>query len=501
MNIMKKFLRFLVPAALLAGSVASCMPEEFIVVGETDDIQIVMGAMDSQPHKLSIGTNDAWTIERYSASDNWLHICDASGQEIVSGKGLSEIFLTADKNTGSSTRYASFSIETRNLSRSVSVLQEGFSFEVSVDNDAPFAAVANASDVRTISVKCSGEWIATSESDWLLISKSRGSGDGTVTVSATGNNFSATPQTAEVVITSTLSGLSKKLTFTRSNIELSATIVSGSLEFEAEDPTPLVIDFKVYSSFSLEMKNYNPGEWLGYTQQKIADKHFRYAFIPTNNTTRQARKMEVSFINKDPYVVLGTFTFTQKAASAYTNFLGSWSVPRGTSADIWTITALEKDKSFRITGIDSYDNVVATARYDAATESLILPVQTNIGVESISYNGSSYNCNMCLYGNISYQGEIYYVTGDYDILYASLQSDGSMYLAPGTVEISNLSSTPFTLVSFAMYGEANADLVIAWTTKASLPNTATRESSPSAAPAGMRAVKLEDHAQRSVAQK
>lgn len=161
--------------------------------------------------------------------------------------------------------------------------------------------------------------------------------------------------------------------------------------------------------------------------------------------------------------------------AAYSWFLGTWSVPRGSSNEQWTITKDVSGQSYSISGIEGYDLSV-TARYDSDLGAMKLSSQRDLGYRIRYYNDTEYNCNMCLFGVCVYNNEEYFFTDDYSILIATKESSASMlftgcYLSP------SFSDTPIPVSAFGLYGQHDGNNYIYYINRTQLPATVTKTSS------------------------
>lgn len=154
----------------------------------------------------------------------------------------------------------------------------------------------------------------------------------------------------------------------------------------------------------------------------------------------------------------------------YEAWLGDWEVTKGSSKETWTISVGEKDKSYKITGLDGQKDNPFIATYNASTKGFTIHVQDNLGTGTVQTNSGEVTGTVGLYGNISLNDKIYYVTGDYDIATAKLDSNGNGILTPGTVKIDGYD--PFTLVGLRYYITASDGSAYSWvSTSTNLPNT------------------------------
>lgn len=119
---------------------------------------------------------------------------------------------------------------------------------------------------------------------------------------------------------------------------------------------------------------------------------------------------------------------TAEMKEAYEKFLGEWqlSSPKLT----WTISQKTFGSTYIITGIEGLDYEVIAY----LNEDLELEIYAQSGIDDnyeVTYDGSTYNCEVGLYGIDN--GEGYFWTGEYLICTGSFDEDGNIVLTPGTV--------------------------------------------------------------------
>lgn len=129
--------------------------------------------------------------------------------------------------------------------------------------------------------------------------------------------------------------------------------------------------------------------------------------------------------------------------SAAEKWVGSWNVQRAGAADTWRV-ALNGADTYAVMGVEGDEDFVFAAKFNSATEGFSIPVQENVAQYSTSYGTASFG----LYGQIEYQGEEYYITGEYDIFTAQLKGN-SAAMVPGQVK---LDIGEFTLKNFVILG-------------------------------------------------
>ena len=156
---------------------------------------------------------------------------------------------------------------------------------------------------------------------------------------------------------------------------------------------------------------------------------------------------------------------------AYAQWLGNWTVTKGSGTEVWTITQNVVNKNYYVAGVDGFDDYPFVANYDASTGGFAFKAQDDLGTGlSVELSdGSTFTGDLGLYGNIIYNDKRYYVTGGYTIATATMGKDGKGTLSGGTVNISGIGQ--LDLVSFG-YFLTNNDGAVSFTSDfTALPNT------------------------------
>ena len=126
--------------------------------------------------KISTSTSLSWTA---TTKDSWLKISPTSG------KGDSSVIITAEANNSLSSRTGTITITSGEITRSVSISQEGVApiFSVTPSSLSFFSARGK----QSLSVTSNQFWTASSSVEWLNLSMTSGTGDATVTVTVQEN--------------------------------------------------------------------------------------------------------------------------------------------------------------------------------------------------------------------------------------------------------------------------------------------------------------------------
>ena len=164
---------------------------------------------------------------------------------------------------------------------------------------------------------------------------------------------------------------------------------------------------------------------------------FNYAWVITSgNYARQGNVMDTVALPN----VMTPFTLDMEAYNAW---LGSWKFGDQT----WTIETKEAGKTYSVNGIGGID-FPFSANFNASTKEFELHTQANVAtIELTDDTGSAFEAEMGLFGNIRYQGTVYYWGDDAKIASAALSESRTATLTPAVC------SSYGNFIGFTIYGE------------------------------------------------
>ena len=143
---------------------------------------------------LKINTNANWTV---SGADNWLKV------SALSGKGDSELTLTAEENKTFVERNCTLTISTEDggkASSSVTINQKAAEVTLSVNvYDLNFSE--NKGDVQYLTITSNSDWKITGKPEWLDLSSASGTGVSTINLTTNSFNESSSARNATLVVT------------------------------------------------------------------------------------------------------------------------------------------------------------------------------------------------------------------------------------------------------------------------------------------------------------
>lgn len=152
--------------------------------------------------------------------------------------------------------------------------------------------------------------------------------------------------------------------------------------------------------------------------------------------------------------------------SGYDSWLGDWTVPHGSSTDVWTISKKVDGSTYSISGVESLKNFPPIeAEYDATTGELVVYAQLEIGqVETQSYGTATVNY-LGLNGTSL-------LTGNY-VIFTAKRNGNTATLTPSTVSTSSGDVT-FNAAGYVGKTESGQYLVFS-NDRTPLPNTISTE--------------------------
>ena len=151
---------------------------------------------------ITVTSNASWTV---SASEDWVHVDPASGEE-----GTTEVTVTLDEQEAYEERTAELHFTNLSAEAVVTVTQAArIEDKLALD---PESIVLPAREVvpGTVQVSSNTIWTVSTDADWLSVSPLSGNGDGSLTISApdnlgAGRNATVTVQAGTVTRTVTVS--------------------------------------------------------------------------------------------------------------------------------------------------------------------------------------------------------------------------------------------------------------------------------------------------------
>ena len=379
--------------------------------------------------------------------------------------------LTASENLDIESRYAEVTISSG--SASTVVIAQQYGYQTVSFNIADIVADSR-SHTYSFPYSYDSEMVVTSSADWITATAVNVDGAQSIKVELAENT---TGQTREGVVSWKLgveSGEFKVTQYPAFNVNSAWTLAYdrdedvNSILVAAGPEGPYAIDLMKKAEFD---SKYN-SVYESFAIDVVAAADPAHLFTETGDVTW-------AFLEKGTYAAVmvgvdeeynptGEYNYFEivvereeiDTRTPYEKWLGKWEVTRGDMKDTWVITEKVKDASYTITGIEGISlaknipgaefPVVAT--FNAEDGSMTLAVQEGLG--NVTVEGKT--ASMGIYGQILYQGDIYYVSGSYDIFNGVLSGEDEATLNPGEVTIASLGQD-FVLVSMSYVATLGQD--------------------------------------------
>ena len=189
---------------------------------------------NSGTNTFDITSNAAWTI---SSPASWVTV------NITSGSGNATITVAVSKNTTSSTRTATITITNGDITKTLSVSQDGestpFNFTVS-----PSSINVKEYGNESFRITTSKDWTVSCQSDWILFIENSGNTDKETTVIFNfyvQQNSTSEARTAEIKVSS--GGITKTVTVTQNAASEKKIIATPSKPADNKGTIDLSLDF------------------------------------------------------------------------------------------------------------------------------------------------------------------------------------------------------------------------------------------------------------------
>jgi parallel beta-helix repeat protein len=192
---------------------------------------LTISSLSGSTRTFGITSNISWTAE---SSQNWLTLNSNSGS------GNSTITMTATVNPTTSSRSAIVTVSGPGVtSKTIEVTQSGASPKLTVStNSLTILSLANSTNTFEIAANLS--WTLTSNQDWLTPSTLSGTGNETITLTATVNPTTS-PRSATVTVSG--SGVtSKTITITQEGSQPFLTVSANALTVSAAINSTITFD-------------------------------------------------------------------------------------------------------------------------------------------------------------------------------------------------------------------------------------------------------------------
>ena len=277
---------------------------------------------------INITSNTSWRI---STSVDWITISPTTGSNVGS------ITIIAMPNDDTNSRTAIVSISGENVeTKTISITQAGFEYILTVSPQI-LSFIADG-ETKTVSVNSTTTWSATSSADWLSVTSTSGSNNGTLIVVA---NTNTSPQQRTATITVSGENVdSKTIAVVQDGYVYTLEVSSASLDFVAEGETKTV---SISSNTTWNVTS--SVDWLNVTPTN-GSNNGTLIVVATANTSPQQRMatITISGENVDPKtvaVVQDGFVYAFEISPANLDFVseGETKIVSISSNTIWSATS------------------------------------------------------------------------------------------------------------------------------------------------------------------
>ena len=168
---------------------------------------------------VSVMSNQPWTV---SSDVSWLKLSNSSG---TSDATLS---VTAEENTSTSSRAGTVTFSAGDRNYTVSITQEGADpfFNIAPET----LSFASSGESKSVSITSNISWTASSSVSWLTLSKTSGTGDASVSVSAQANTST---DNRSGIVTFTAGGKTYTVSVTQEGVPTYFEVSPTTLSFSA----------------------------------------------------------------------------------------------------------------------------------------------------------------------------------------------------------------------------------------------------------------------------
>lgn len=263
-------------------------------VFDSNTLELTFNPYEPQSQNFEVTASAEWEVV---TSSDWIEINPESGAE--NGR----VTVKPKNNVGNTERRGEVTVLSGigGYAKVVKVVQSPYVFEVNSDSLTNFEAYDENS--QTITLKCSGTWTATSDSNWLSVSAGSGRGNSDIKLTVTSNE-SVDSRNATVTIRS--EHYEKVITVTQKGVRLNVPI--ESLTFEYNDTK----EERVHIDTNGPWNAVSSQEWceLSINDQNILSGELK---VWVKENTIPEERTAVITITSRGSLITRTITVTQKA--------------------------------------------------------------------------------------------------------------------------------------------------------------------------------------------
>ena len=165
----------------------------------------------STPLSVNVTCSDAWAV---STDADWLTLSPSSG------RGNGTLKITPSDNLTENDRSATVTVTSTKTgwTKTIKVSQPKFTFSVDKTSHSFSSPIASDNNPLTVTVTCSGKWTVEADVNWLTLTSSSGTGNGTFKITPA-DNTATTPRSGKVTVKSSMNGWTKTINITQAKAE------------------------------------------------------------------------------------------------------------------------------------------------------------------------------------------------------------------------------------------------------------------------------------------
>lgn len=181
---------------------------------------------DGKSQTITVTSNDSWTV---TSNNSWITVSKSSGS------GSSTFTASISKNTDTSSRSGSITVKGSNSgTKTITVTQEGKDYTLTVSPES--ISTDYKGTTKNIQVKSNDSWTVSTSNGWFTVSKTKGSGDDSFTVTI-GERTSTTTHEGTITVKGVNSGITRTIKITQTGVDYNLSVSPTSLTANADGET------------------------------------------------------------------------------------------------------------------------------------------------------------------------------------------------------------------------------------------------------------------------
>lgn len=402
---MKKI--YLLLLAILPLLFTGCSNDDDTVLDVLEIVSSDIG-FDAAGGEGSIALKTSGTAVNAVSDKSWLTITAATS---------SKVSYTVAESEEALQRSAKITITAGTMRRDVTILQKGALFDISLDDDIVFSALAEPYRIgyETSLTSVPEVLIPEDAKEWLSATAQ----DGEIILTAEPN---LKDEIRNTVITISQAWKPVEIKVTQTGIELTPEKTSVVMYFAGDEQTLMVNSTLPFTAVVAE-----DGSWLTLQQNEAS-----LTIKAPDNSGKPVRSTRITLSSGE---LTAAIDVTQRPP-VYGDYLGNWNLT-GEDAGTYNLNIVQDqaESTYKVTGwgksIVATDSQYAlTAYFDEETGFIFIPEQENLG----TYNNQGTECPVVFYGKFLYGGSPTLYGGEEIVYLGLLMRDGSVQWLNGSFE-------------------------------------------------------------------